>query len=273
MFLPIDCLNSLANVSKCGDNRGALLSTSLLCCYSAVLSKWQHQRGCPLPEHLCVHANMPGDTQPVNQLMPLDQEGDGEGALANGAHAWQQGEDAETEAEDGAQYPESDVVEGDAEHESEGEWDAEEEADNEADGEQPGDGQNTVADSGHDVGEEAATAGAGQQVAAQGQPALPPADVRPWVARKVSREEVELVISAVGSLALARPCLEGAAQGGRGWNLAPEVVGHSSLLPLLEHVGAEAHWRAPSALAATRLGKQCGVGLLCAGCASRRAFA
>ena len=38
------------------------------------------------------------------------------------------------------------------------EKDAEEEADNEADGEQPGDGQNTVADSGHDVGEEAATA-------------------------------------------------------------------------------------------------------------------
>jgi len=44
----------------------------------------------------------------------------------------------------------------------------------------------------------------------------------------MSRQEVDLVISAVGSLALDRCCLKSAAQDGRGLVLALEVVGHNA---------------------------------------------
>ena len=47
VFLPIDCLNSLANVARCPENRLDLLKTNVLTCYEAMLCKWLDQRnGC-----------------------------------------------------------------------------------------------------------------------------------------------------------------------------------------------------------------------------------
>lgn len=113
------------------------------------------------------------------------------------------------------------------------------------------------------VGEEDGEQGAPQELAA-----TPRGLEQELVVREVSREEVELVISGIGTLALiptapssspAYNCGRNSSQCERAIRLAPEVVGQSRLLSLLECVGADTRWHARNATAASRLGMHCGM--------------
>ena len=259
MFLPIDCLNSLANVSRCPENRVDLLKTNVLASYEAMLSRWLDQRnGC----------------EPVgvgNQQSPPDSDGhlEASSAVLPTAATLQAGFDA-----NGAGM--------DAEEEEAAEEEAEEEAvAEEVGGEALGSEEAESSEEG-DSDSEGEDEEEGEQALAQSTSAVDRKTAEPdkvVVSRDVDRVEVELVVATIGTLALScrrasHTSTSSASQDserGGGNELSssgpssappshfvlPEVAFeglHSKLLPLLQRVGAYACWREVDSVATTHLG-------------------
>jgi hypothetical protein len=256
VFLPIDCLNSLANVSRCPENRVDLLKTNVLASYEAMLSKWLDQcNGCE-PVGVGSQHSSHGHLEVSSAVLPtaitlqagFDADGGGLDAEEEAA--------AEEEAEEEAPAEE---VGGEALDSDEAE--SSEEGDSDSEGEDEEEGEQALAQS--TSAEERKTAEPDKVV----------------VSRDVNRVEVELVVATIGTLALScrrafHTSSSAASQdsersGGNELSSSdqPEVAFeglHSKLLPLgsaisnlLQKVGAYAYWRALDSVATTHLGTLC----------------
>ncbi len=250
MFLPIDCLNSLANVSRCPENRVDLLKTNVLASYEAMLSKWLDQRNGCEPVSVGSHHSPPdGHLEASSAVLPSATTLQA-GFEANGA-----GMDAEEDAaaeEEAEEEAPAEEVDGEALGSDEAE--SSEEGDSDSEGEDEEEGEQALAQSTSAV--ERKTAEPDKVV----------------VSRDVNRVEVELVVATVGTLALScrrasHTSSSAASQdsersGGNELSSSdqPEAAFeglHSKLLPLLQKVGAYACWHALDSVATTHLGTLC----------------
>jgi len=244
VFLPIDCLNSLANVSRCPENRVDLLKTNVLASYEAMLSKWLDQRnGCEPVDVGNKHSLADSDVhlEASSAVLPtattLHAGFDGDGVVMDAEEEAAAEEEAEEEApaeEGGGEALGSDDAESGEEGDSDSEGEDEEE---------------------------------GEQALAQSTSAVETSEPdKVVVSRDVNRVEVELVVATIGTLALSgqRASHTSGSHGSEksGGNMLsssvlPEVAFeglHAKLQPLLQRVGAYACWRAPDSVATTHLG-------------------
>jgi hypothetical protein len=296
VFLPIDCLNSLANVSRCPDNRAVQLrNDGVLVCYRAVLAKFLEQRDQPEQQPSAATSACCSQTAPpVACALPGGDAGVGSGdGVESGAgeggmevqtdgFGWEDAGDGQEVEEDGEEEGEDGEEEGEEGEEGE-EEEEEEEEDNEtailgdAAGEEieenPGEGQDMaeppggdgLVDNGGGIDAQAeGHAAAGLSFGAQRSRNVAYDRSEVYVSGSVQREEVELALTAIGSLALLPTAVETetdahdkdalmACRQAQGRYLVEGFGRTSGLLPLLQKVGDYAQWRAPAALAATRL--------------------
>lgn len=269
VFLPIDCLNSLANVSKCPDNRPVLLETGILLCYNALLAKWLAQRDGHVSEDVCAGDASFSSAQPGRHVCAeenVDMHGGwGEEIVGDG----QSGENDESESEQSDGEEEECVEESDEVEEVDMEG--------EESGEEEGGGAGEEVDAAVDdeaVGEYEAPEGEETNGAKTMRGSGKESSEIMVVSGEVKREEVELAIAALGSLALlpiqhtsnihthsSNAPNEHASQhhgrsgssGGGAVRFAFEFFGNSTLLMLLKDVGDHSHWHTSASVATSRL--------------------
>ena len=265
IFLPIDCLSSLANVSRCPGNRPALIGTRVLSCYSALLSKWLDQRddGKVLADICAELVPCSGDVEEQHAELELDdRELDDDELATSVLHALAEG-DIVAQEDEFFVVAYGQIVEDVEESESdEGEGDGEEEEVNE-----DADDVDEDVEQEHESSINAKTQEINEINWLGGMTVTGP----------VTKIELEFAVAAIGSLAFLPPTVAAAASsldsattndsahaschaGCHSQSHArpfADFSRHSMLLPLLQSIGEYCHWRSPDSVAASCLGTCC----------------
>lgn len=271
IFLPIDCLSSLANVSRCPGNRPALIGTRVLSCYSALLSKWLAQRddGKALADICAELVLCSGDVEEQHAELELDdRELDDDELATSVPHALAEG-DMVAQEDDFFVVAYGQIVEDVEESESdEGEGDGEEEEVNE-----DADDVDEDVEQEHESSTNAKTQDINEINWLGGMTVTGP----------VTKIELEFAVAAIGSLAFLPPTAAAAASSldsatttdsahassHAGYHSQSharpfaDFSRHSTLLPLLKSIGEYCHWRSPDSVAASCLGTSCFVQCFC----------